>query len=621
LWPVEVRPTITTIHFPAHFETKTILKIVPWRDELLMQVVDERSAPTSEPNPDIIEELLTKAGRLWKTQPGRTNATLLAARGMPESIYSFLVEKDRLWVSGKDFGYLDLNGSSFHRCQAGQGPEAPSDHALAASDGNLYTMRQSQIASFNPVSSKWTDLGRPARRRLEGEAPASLAASEGWLFWGSSGAECCNLRSGLWTNVPGVSTVHCLSEEKSGFWIGADSGLHFFEPTTGSLQSWQPPRKFSGLWDTYRPINLKKLAEAPGGVATGYPGFISFANTLPSPRSGASPSFHYPKSAREPFGLDSHIPGRVTSCIRDGDRLWLGLADRLLLLDFPSHSLVACCRFGKPVVSIGVSDEFVWVGLAFGEQLLVQVPKRAFAAVPKNQWTPLTITAEERRLLIESMNVRDQAVYAFYAGDANRVVQLLKTVDLAEATLEQMLLLAVSYDADETDSPENVSAWCERIMEQYPGSPWGTFGQKAIDESQQNHSFRQHEKQLLAKFDRNHDGVLDAAEKQAMKDDPEFKRIQRTLEEELLTPQIDALIRRYDRDGDGKFGRRELENVKNQVRSLLNLGPENFPNNKLTPLITSDFPSVDTLLQKYDRNKDGALDASELRAFALDLQK
>jgi Ca2+-binding EF-hand superfamily protein len=30
---------------------------------------------------------------------------------------------------------------------------------------------------------------------------------------------------------------------------------------------------------------------------------------------------------------------------------------------------------------------------------------------------------------------------------------------------------------------------------------------------------------------------------------------------------------------------------------------------------------VDTLLQKYDRNKDGALDASELRAFALDLQK
>jgi hypothetical protein len=64
-----------------------------------------------------------------------------------------------------------------------------------------------------------------------------------------------------------------------------------------------------------------------------------------------------------------------------------------------------------------------------------------------------------------------------------------------------------------------------------------------------------------------------------------------------------------------------LENVKNQVRSLLNLGPENFPNNKLTPLITSDFPSVDTLLQKYDRNKDGALDASELRAFALDLQK
>lgn len=33
-----------------------------------------------------------------------------------------------------------------------------------------------------------------------------------------------------------------------------------------------------------------------------------------------------------------------------------------------------------------------------------------------------------------------------------------------------------------------------------------TFAQKAIGQSQQNHSFRQHEKQLLAKFDRNHNG-------------------------------------------------------------------------------------------------------------------
>jgi len=131
--------------------------------------------------------------------------------------------------------------------------------------------------------------------------------------------------------------------------------------------------------------------------------------------------------------------------------------------------------------------------LAYGEQLLVRLPKRAFQGVPKARWTPLAITADERQHLIAGMNARDQAVYAFYAGDAERVLKLMANLDPAEATLEQMLLLAVTYDADDFRNSELARAWCERIVAQYPGSPWATFARKQIVGSERNRSSRRPE--------------------------------------------------------------------------------------------------------------------------------
>ena len=486
LWPVEVAPALTEIKFPAHFESKTILKIVPWQDQLVMLVVDERSAPTSDPNPDIMEELLTKAGRLWAVPSGQANPRLLEARGMPESVCAFLIEKDQLWVAGKVFGHLDLKDRSFHTCQRGGGPDAPEDHVLAASGGRLYTAQQFGLSSYDPVSSGWKQLPRPGGRALMGYgAQVSLAANERWLCYGAGETVCYDLANGSWTNVPSVSMIRCLGAEKAGFWMGGRSGLHFYEPEAGSLRSWCPPMKFEGIWDVWRPPNLKLLAEAPGDVATGYSGHIPNSGKIFQERPrGKDAMAHYPKVRREPLRLDSHVPGAVTSLVRDGDSLWLGIADRLLLLDLPSRSLVACCRSGgKPVASIGVSDEFVWLGLAFGEQLLVRIPKREFYAVPKSQWTPLAITADERRHLIASMSVRDQAIHAFYGGDAKRVVELLGNLNPANAKLEEMLLLAVTYGAVGIDDPKQVLTWCERIIGRYPGSPWATYARKAMEES------------------------------------------------------------------------------------------------------------------------------------------
>jgi hypothetical protein len=625
VWPVQVFPEVTAINFPAHFETKTILKIVPWRDQLILLVLDERSSPTSDPNPDILDELLTKAGRLWTVLPGQSNPRLLQGEGMPKTIFSFLTEKDRIWVAGNALGYLDLKEQLFHLCQRGETHDAPEETVITSSGGKIYMVQSYGLLSFDPDSSQWNQIPGPAGRPLAGTGgvQSSLIANDKWLCFATGGVNCFNFVKRSWTNVPGVSMIRSITAEKTGFWMGGRSGLHFYDPDGGVVRSWRPPMGFPGLWNDIRPPNLKLLAEAPGDTASGFPGSLRNSTIMyqaPLPKG----TIQYPRLKREPWGLNSHIPGFVTSLAKDGDRLWLAIADRILLVDLPSQSVVAFCSCaGKPIASLGVSDQFVWASLAFGEQLLVRVPKREFEAVPKDRWTPLTITAEERQRLIGGMSVMAQAIYAFYAGDPKRIIELLGSVDPAVATPEQMMLLAVTYDSDNADDPKRAKAWCERIISRYPGSPWATFAHKTIEESAENHVLRQHDRGMLANYDRNHDGILDKAERKTMEDRGTFKREQKAVQKDLLDPQLEALMGRYDRDGDGKLGRQELQLVKTHVTSFLNLGPENFANKKIyvTPLLSRKFPSVDVVLSKYDLNKDGALDLGELKAFALDLQK
>ena len=53
-----------------------------------------------------------------------------------------------------------------------------------------------------------------------------------------------------------------------------------------------------------------------------------------------------------------------------------------------------------------------------------------------------------------------------------RVVELLGNVEPEKASLEQMFLLAFSYDASGLNQPTQARAWYERIISRYPDSPW-----------------------------------------------------------------------------------------------------------------------------------------------------
>jgi Ca2+-binding EF-hand superfamily protein len=626
LWPVEVNPAITQITFPAHFDTKTIVKIVPWREQLVVLVVDERSRHSDELNADVSEELLTRAGRLWLVKEG-SPPKLLAASGMPETIHAFLIENDHLWVAGQDFGYLDLNQQEFHICQKAEGSAAPDDQAIALSNGVLYTLQHLGVASLDPITMKWRELPRDHGRSPYGPSAgiqSILAANQRWLFYCANFPSFYNFSRQEWTNALNLNGTTCACAEQSGFWLGGENGLQFYDPDRASLESWRPPAVFNGLRIVTRPLDLKTLARDPGHIATSGDGFPDTPEVFRPSTDDANKTIKFMPPRREPLRLNSRIPARVAALLTDGNHLWMAISDRLVLLDLPSRSLVASCHFGGPVACVGILGEDVWVGLSYGQQLLSRVSKAEFFNVPKNAWKSLSISDEERTQVIQQMNLHDRVMYEFYAGDISGVAKALEGLAPRGTNLDVMLLAAFANGPAGVDNPPLARAWCQQILAHQPAdSTWAKFAQKELNDGEQNHKTRQYQDRLLTKFDRNGDGVLDEDEKKAMQTSSEFQRATQAYQDDVLMPQIEALIRKYDHNKDGKLSSRELEAVRSAVKFLVDNSSERLDRYKdiLAPVLTKAFPPVEKLLKQYDANKDGALDASELKAFAEDLRR
>src|SRR4029077_14566199 len=106
-------PPVEEFHFPAHFEVDAVLKLGFLDGRLLILARDKRSAPSSDPNPDVSAELLNERGRLWCLNASGNNATLFEEKLLPGDIHSFLAEGGRLWLAGETSGCLDPKAGTF----------------------------------------------------------------------------------------------------------------------------------------------------------------------------------------------------------------------------------------------------------------------------------------------------------------------------------------------------------------------------------------------------------------------------------------------------------------------------------------------------------------------------
>ena len=262
--------------------------------------------------------------------------------------------------------------------------------------------------------------------------------------------------------------------DDSGFWFGGWDGLHFYEPAKQTLKHWTAPGVINSLFISMtgsssmgnsesRSGDLEKMAEQIEGRMRK---LQADRNKNHEAKPGKNTGF-------DPLHLDWRVPGEVTAFAIDGDFLWLGVGNyfgnHLLLLHKPSNSMVASCPMPvrDKISSLAVSKTSVWIGTAYGDHKLLQLPKDAFTSIPQSRWMSLAISPEERARLVKGMSVRDQAMYAFYAGDDAGVAALLGNMDPAKAKLEEMFILAFSYDALGLDRPDLARTWFENIISRY----------------------------------------------------------------------------------------------------------------------------------------------------------
>jgi len=277
------------------------------------------------------------------------------------------------------------------------------------------------------------------------------------------------------------------------------------------------------------------------------------------------------------------------------------------------------------ISSLAVSDADVWVGTDHGDNSLIRLGKDSFLSVPRNQWTSITITPEERERLVRTMSKRDQAMYAFYAGNDQRVVELLGGINPDKAGLEEMFVLAWSYDASGVDDLQKAQAWFQHIISRHPDSPWAKYAMASTNANEVAHETGKAQSLALAKFDRNGDGKLDAAETREMLRDEDFAKVQRAANEKQRLFDMEQIILRYDRNGDLKLDQAETaamyQAITMYVRAKRETPGVERRNRVLDPLISDKVPSPVEMLARYDTNGDSHLDAAELATMAAEIQK
>ena len=630
--PLEIHPDMRTFQFPKQFEVQAVEQMNFLADKVLILAMDERSAPSSEPNPSVSAERLEKRGRLWILAPDADNPVLFKPDLFPETVRSFFLENHNLWVAGTVTGCLDLKTQKFQKFDSSEGFSLQEPGALETAGGRIFAAGDFfKVCEFNPLNGRWNELPKPSGNLfMNGGSPRFLIGNQRWLVYSAGSVLAYDVKIGTWTNLSNMAPIQCAVAENSGFWIGNDNGLQFYDPSKNLLENWHTADGFQGLMNPLMGVSYTGGSEIRQGELDRLDGQIQDSiNHLEKDRTEIHTLKLEKKSAIDPLNLNWRIPGGVTAMANDGDFLWLGVGNYfgnyLLLLHKPSHSLVAYCRVdarGK-ISSLLVSATSVLVGMAYGDQLLFQFPKAAFLSIPQGRWVSLAISAEERGRLIRGMSIHDQAMYAFYAGDDARVVQLLADVNSDKANLEEMFLLAFSYDSLGLDKPDLCRSWFERIISSHRNSPWAKAAQTALSKNELDHKVKAHKELLLAKYDLNHNGILDPAEKLAMQKDPGYQREETVRKREQFEIQLEKIMQQFDQNGDGKLDREELKRLRAQVVLFLQAPPEMLATHNIpvAPLLSKDFPSVSIILQKYDANHDGGLETNELKTFAQDVHK
>jgi hypothetical protein len=263
--------------------------------------------------------------------------------------------------------------------------------------------------------------------------------------------------------------LRCIEGDGTGgFWLGSDAGLHWLHPADNIVENRFAPVQVTvpgGLGVAVTP-GFKPTRAAQAAARQRVLGQIRDRMRARASRARENLSL---KQRVDPVTPSSRIPGGVTALHRDGPWLWVATVDgmstnrgRVLLMHQPTRRWVGWFQVGGPVVSLTADPGRLWMGLdvtgSRGVSALLVADRTPLVSVPQDRWVRDGILPEELGEKLALLPVRERAVMAFFAGQNDRVVELLSPGRQVPEDLdaEGLFLLAFAHDLIGLNQPERL---------------------------------------------------------------------------------------------------------------------------------------------------------------------
>jgi hypothetical protein len=442
--------------------------------------------------------LAAGSGRLWAFSPEVNRLEVFPGAITNETVTGLVGQGGQIWLA-VDGGVATIDATALTIRGFGQpqGLVATNFVGLELLDGGLATL--SRNGGLFTLSATATNFSRatgpvPAPNRTAAESWNIFAASKHWVLAGAgTNLVLRNTLGPQW--LPGAAEldrgsprlspprVQCAEGDgEGGFWIGTDAGLHWLDSETGQMEN------------RFAPLPLK----VPGGMGVkAAPGFQLTAaayrqaqdRVMNGVRERMRDRARRARAVSEGRSLanwvqpTSRLPGPVTALLRDQTWLWVACADfngpqrsRILLYHRPSRRWVGWFPLGLPVRSLAADSRNLWVGMedaaGGGVPVLVAVDKLPLISQPQGRWTRETISPEELGQRLAALGAKERAVYAFFAGDPAKVVELLAPdgTPAPGADAESLFLLAFAHDSLGLNQPDRMDGFLSRLRSAYPDS-------------------------------------------------------------------------------------------------------------------------------------------------------
>ena len=510
-----VVPTLSRAETNAVPSDCLVLRRLEWIPQLRPRLI--AALPPSVYPAAAVEELAVARGRIWASIRPWGDTNLNVGRGRlwsyvetlgrfepvrgpvePHTVNALMADAKRLWL-GLDGGVasIDFETGATQPYGPAQGFVTSEVAGFAESEGTVATLGRFGTLWFLPPGAQAFARASESASTEDPREPKpwlDFTSSKEWMgavseslasFRHRQAQHWIPLSKEFANGNPRTDRLRlrCIEGDGSGgFWIGSDAGLHWLNPADNIVENRFAPVPVTVTGGLGVPVT-SGFRPTRAAEAVARQRVLGQIRDRMRDRASRARENLALKHRIDPVTPSSRIPGAVTALHRDGPWLWVATLDgattnrgRVLLMHQASRRWVGWFQVGGPVVSMAADPARLWIGLdvtgSRGVSALLVADRATLVSLPQDRWVRDAILPEELGEKLASLPVRERAVLAFFAGQSDRVVELLAPGRQVPEDLdaEGLFLLAFAHDLIGLNQPDRLDMYLDLLRTRHPGS-------------------------------------------------------------------------------------------------------------------------------------------------------